>query len=72
MTITHPFSDALVFRQSHDGFDVFIGELCHGHALILTGNVIGQDYGGKDGEAISHVERAVVVVVVDSCELLQK
>ncbi len=72
MIIAHPFSNALIFGQSHDGFDVFIGELCHGHALILSGDVIGQDYSSEDGESISHVERAVVVVVVDSCELLQK
>jgi hypothetical protein len=32
--------------------------------------VIGQDDGSEHGEAIGHVEGAVVVVVVDPCQLL--
>lgn len=68
--VGYPLSDALVLGQGHDGLDVLLGELGHGHALVLAADVIGQDDGGEDGEAVAGVEGAVIVVVVDPGQLL--
>lgn len=70
-TITHSFPNTLIFGQGHDGLHIFICKLSHGHALILTSDVIGHDDGGEYRESIGHVKRAVVIVVIDSSELLK-
>lgn len=67
---SHPLPDALVLGQGHDGLDVLVCELADGDALVLAGDVIGHDDRGEDGEAVGHVQGAVVVVVVDSRQLL--
>ncbi len=66
----HPLSNAFILGQGNDGLDVLVSQLGHGHALVPAGDVIGQDYCGKHWEAVSCVQRAVVVVVVDSCQFL--
>lgn len=67
----HPLSDAFVLGQGDDGLDVFVGQLGHSDALVSAGDVIGQDDCGKHWEAVSHVQRAVVVVVVDARQFLR-
>lgn len=66
----HPLSDAFVFRQGDDGLDVFVRQLGHGDALVSAGDVVGQDHRGEHREAVRHVQRAVVVVVVDARQFL--
>lgn len=60
----------LVLGQGDNGLDVFIGELGHGHALVSAGDVVGEDDRGEDGEAVSRVQRAIVIVVVDPGQFL--
>ena len=59
---------AFVFAQGDDGFDVFVSERARRRAGILLSDVIGQKDGGKDRETLGRVERAVVVVRVDTCQ----
>lgn len=66
----HPFTDAFVLGQGHNGLDVLLRQLGHRHAIVLAAHVIGQDDGGKHREAVAGVERAVVVVVVDARQFL--
>ena len=68
----HPLADAFILRQGDDGLHVLVGELCHGDALVPAGDVIGQNHCGEHREAVGHVQRAVVVVVVDARQLLKE
>lgn len=68
----HPLANLLVLGQGDDGLHVVVGELSHGDALVSAGDVIGEDDGGKHGEAVGGVERAVVIVVIDPRQFLRR
>lgn len=63
--IPHPLANLFVLGQGDDSLNVFISELRHSNALVSAGDVIGEDDGGKHGEAVSRVQRAIVIVVID-------
>ena len=62
--------DLLVLGEADDHLHVLVGQLAHGHLVVLLGHVVGKDDGGKDWEAVGGVESPIVVVVVDAGQLL--
>lgn len=62
--------DLLVLGEVGDRLHVLVGQLAHGHLVVLLGHVVGKDDGGKDREAVGGVESPIVVVVVDAGQLL--
>lgn len=62
--------DLLVLGEADDHLHVLVGQLAHGHLVVLLGHVVGKDDGGKDREAVGGVESPIVVVVVDAGQLL--
>lgn len=68
--LTHLLPDLLILGQPHDHFHILIGQLSGCQLVVLLGNVIGQDHGGKHWEPVGSIQGAIVVVVVDPCQLL--
>ena len=62
--------DLLVLGEAGDHLHVLVGQLAHGHLVVLLGHVVGKDDGGKDREAVGGVESPIVVVVVAAGQLL--
>ena len=67
----YPFSDPLVLGQRHHGLDVFIRQAAGRQLIILLLDVVCLNHRGEHGEPVGRVQRAIVVVVVNSRQLLK-
>ena len=56
MHVTHPLSNILLPGQGMNESDIFISKASHCHLVVLPGDMVGVDDGGKDREPIGSVE----------------
>lgn len=68
---TYLLSYPLVLGELYDGLDVLICQRTDGQLVVLLCDVVGLDHRGKHRESVRHVQGTIVVVVVDTCQLLQ-
>lgn len=68
---THLLRNLLILGQTHKHFHVLVSQLPDSQLVVLLGDVVGQDHSRKHREPIGSVQGAIVVVVVDPCELLR-
>ena len=69
--LSYPFSDPLVLGQCHHGLDVLVRQAVGRQLVVLLLDVVRLNHCGKHGEPIGCVQRAIIVVVVDSRQLLK-
>lgn len=68
--VPHPLANLFILGQGDNSLDVLVGELGHSNTLVSAGDVIGEDDGGEHREAVSRVQRAIVIVVIDPRQFL--
>ncbi len=61
-----------VFGKLCDGFHVFVREGRDCHFVVFLGYVVGLDHGGEYRETVGHVQGTVIVVVIGTCQFLEK
>lgn len=68
--LTHLLPNLLILGQTHNHFHIFISQFPNGQLVVLLGDVVGQDDSREHWEPVGSVQGAIVIVVVDPCQLL--